>query len=476
MLGTMRHPVMSNSGREIHQGADGRPDLARPQAAEPLGQDGRQHGDLLVGHVDRAAAGARLQVHRLRPCGRSGRHRRCECPAGTRSGDTSRLSASSKSRVDCPSIVNRLRPVRSTRRVSAATGGEAPTISPAACCAVGRKLHRRAQAQQLDVLVLAEDPDPAEDRKELLAPVQSRAFEHAAGDAVVRALLFEQVVGFEDVQQLGDPAVLRLGQGPGRAGDEAPQPVAALLDDALTAGLLLAVGDEAFDLLLGVGEEPVGVELEVEPVVEKRPQHGRLVIAVRGVGKAEGRHGLEVDPLLLGVQDLPQLADRDLVDQGLALAGDFLQRIHDPQPAHARGPCRLWSRCSSRLALRLTSRLFSVSSRRRWLRISSNDRAQDAFTIDIFNNIPKFHRPTRITTWGVKVNDDAAPTRARHCGGWAGVLSRWGMVCWADVAVLSVFGCLRCLACFGVSVFEAGIRCSISSTSAHFRHLLCADL
>jgi hypothetical protein len=99
---------------------------------------------------------------------------------------------------------------------------------------------------------------------------------------------------------------------------------------------LVALGNQAADLLRGVGEEASRIEPEIKPIFEKRPHDGGLMVAVRGLRKAKRCHGVQVDPLLLRIEDLPKLVDENLLNERLALLGDIFKGIHHPRSAHGQ--------------------------------------------------------------------------------------------------------------------------------------------
>ena len=66
---------------------------------------------------------------------------------------------------------------------------------------------------------------------------------------MIRAFLFEEVIGFENVEKFAGAGLPGVGRRGTAVGQAAPEPVAAGFDDALPSRLLVALSDQPFDLL-----------------------------------------------------------------------------------------------------------------------------------------------------------------------------------------------------------------------------------
>jgi len=82
--------------------------------------------------------------------------------------------------------------------------------------------------------------------------------------------------------------------------------------------LLVALRDQPFDLLRGIGEKTSRVEPEIQPIVEQR-----RITAIggrrSGPGKAKRRHGVEVDPFCSAFKTSQKIPDDDFSDERLTL-------------------------------------------------------------------------------------------------------------------------------------------------------------
>ena len=194
---------------------------------------------------------------------------------------------------------------------------------------------------QLDVLVLGKHAEGHQHRKEPVRRTDARLFQDVPSQCDVFAVPAEQVTGLEHLPKAAGIRIqtLEVGRPPTR--HEMLEPRGSQIGEAGLSLLVPVPCPELLDRLLGIGEKPVGTELEIEPVREKRPHHRGLVIRGRVPWETKGGHGFQIDPFLFGVEHLPQLLDVDVADQGAAPPGDGPERFDHLVPAHGQVQPRL---------------------------------------------------------------------------------------------------------------------------------------
>ena len=197
----------------------------------------------------------------------------------------------------------------------------------------GRKDLRYTLPQKFDILVLVQHSQLHQPCEEIVRTLHTAGRRHGTPNVVGRAV-------FQDIRVFLRVVAVIGGFHSGRIGQGTAQPFAAILNQLSAALRLFLARDQLFDMGFRMGKKPVTVKLEITAVSEKGPNYRGFMVAGNAFGKTEGRHGAKIDPLQLGIENLPQLADIDFLHQFMASAGEALEQIDNPvAPDRKIQPC-----------------------------------------------------------------------------------------------------------------------------------------